>query len=205
MENKIIFIFVLLTALYLPCKGQNECSIYNDILNDIQSQVTKNKVVTITPKGGHDPVNPIFIYDNLKNKELLCFYIVKKKKEFNSATLKYWISDFFGDTTLKSKSYKNGDIDSILNCNFDVTYKYIKFDDKIDFDLNDCEHKKENEEIVTYIPAKITCSNLLLSGNIALIFVGVQIGTYRGGATYGYILKKANCHWQIDKRNIEVR
>jgi len=205
MENKIIFFFIMLTALYLPCKGQNECSIYNEILNDIQNQVTKNKVVTITPPGGQDPENPIFIYDTLKNKEVINFYIVESKQKFSLGEVKYWFSDFLGDTTLKSKSYKNGYIDSILNCNFDIIYRYIKFKDKISFELNDVEHKKENGKIVTYTPAKVTFSNLLYSGDAILVFARTKIGTDRGDAIFGYIFREKGCQWQIDKRNIEIR
>ena len=205
MEKKIIFFISLFTLLNLPCNGQSECSIYNQILNDIQSQVTKSKIVTTTPPKGHDPEDPVFIYDTIENKEILNFLIVKTKQDFNSATVKYWFSSFLNDTSLNSKSYKNENADSILNCNFDAVHRYISYKDKISFELKDFNHRNEKGEIVSYTPAKITFSIILFSGNTALAFAKTKIGTDRGEAIFGYIFKKKGCKWEIEKRNIETR
>lgn len=205
MKSKIEFIFTLVSILYFPCKGQNQCSIYNEILSDIQNQVTKSKVLTTTPDGGHNPEDPKFIYDSTGNKELLSFYIVKKKQEFNMVSVKYWFSNFLSDTTLSHKFFQNENNDTIVKCNFTFKHKIIEFSDKMKFSLTDYEHKKENERIVTYVPTKVFFSRILISNSTALVFVKSKIGTDKGEVVFGYIFKKINCQWQIDKRSIEVR
>lgn len=205
MQKKVIVLLLLITTLCLSSSGQSVCSIYNQILNDIQSQVTKSKIVTITPPDGHDPENPIFIYDTLKNEQLLYFYIVKEKQDFNSATVKYWFSSFLNDTSLNSKKYQNNNNDSIINYNFNVKFKIIEFKDKLNFELTDYTYKKEKVEVVTYIPTKVVFSKILFSKSIALVFAKIVIGTNKREFIYGYIFKKENCNWNLEKRNIEIR
>ncbi len=205
MQTKSLNI-VLMLLLICSCKGQKECVIYNEILNNIQEHLLKNNKITIVPEEGIDPENPVFIIDTLKGTQKLNFYIVRNKQKFSIGTVKYWLSSFLNDTTLNKSHYTNDKTDSTIHCKFKFEHKFINSKDKNRLNLEDYKYRKDKNLIITYVPARILFSEILWSDKIGLVFAKTKIdGFGRLIIIYGYIFKKVNNKWEITKRNIEIR
>lgn len=199
-----IFSFILIQN---QCSGQNDCAMYKKILEDIPVYYFNNTETYLTPQGGIDPENPVFIPDSITINEqrAIKYYIVNNKLEFNVSTLKNWFRIYLNDTLVNENKIFKVKSSKIQTCKFGSKYPIIDFRDKLHFTVDDYDTKKIKNKIINYTPTKVTFSEILAYENKAVVFAHVVIGDSYGYYIFRYIFEKKKRKWQIKKCDVEFR
>lgn len=203
MQSKILKILILVSVIFRTTYAKNNsCQFYQIILKDIQNDFLKSVVDSIPEGQKIDPVNPERTKTYPVKREIyLDYYVSPDLFEMSRTSL---IGGYGEILKLKKGStvvsrIENPDlrvciVDSLIASRFEISKTLNNFNQSF-YRETTIKQKK-----VLLNPFKIIFSNILyLKDGRAVVIAETKIGTSAGEYAYGFIFKKINGKWIIEK------
>lgn len=105
---------------------------------------------------------------------------------------------------MKKRNFTSIGEEENIECPFNLKYRILDSAAKVSF-ISEEVYDAKKKEYVIYTPIKINFSNIMISGDLALVFAQVIVGVNESEYFYYFELKWNKFSWEIIKRKTEFR